>query len=229
MTRLYRFDGTENETLAKSKVKAVDACILYYLYQGRNAWHSTWVTQYSYGCMHTTLESAKESAERLRTQGSVFYIRQLPALAFRSAQGALIVTQINTTQPLRDYSAVALRPLPHGVERLKGGRENYVSKGAPISGAALSFSRSSRFWKKAPPHRNSVIVDASLDRSVALEQLTKSKLRTFKSSSNGGAYFLSWSSPEQMHGGTSSLFVQRLSKGFIIPKFGRNLKPPKVD
>ncbi|WP_150497730.1 hypothetical protein [Roseibium aquae] len=215
MTRLFTFKSDELEPLGRSKIKKLESCIIYYIYQGRNAWHSTWVTQYWSGCMHTTLESAKENAERLRTQGSVFHIQELPALAFRSAKGVLVVTQINTLQPLRYYSADAVSSLPEGFKRIKGGRENYLSKGAPLMGVAMSFLHSSRFWREAPPAENSVITVSSSDSNLTLKKLTKAKLCTFKSSSFGGGYLLSWCQDLSRQVNISSLYVQRLSNGFI--------------
>ena len=80
--------------LDSSPLKGISRGLLYYVHTGRNAWHSNWVTQYANGCMHTTLESAKEYAEKRRTRGTVFYIKQLPCLVFRSKDTCVLVTEI---------------------------------------------------------------------------------------------------------------------------------------
>ena len=69
------FLSTPSDTIIRRGVRKI-----YYVFQGRNAWHSTWITQYNNGCMHINLDNAKKYAESLRACGSVFYIREIPAL-----------------------------------------------------------------------------------------------------------------------------------------------------
>ena len=68
--------------------------IIRYVYRGRNAWYSTWTTHYFDGCFHDTVESAKQYAESLRAPGNVFYIEEIPALAFLSSDYCGVVAQI---------------------------------------------------------------------------------------------------------------------------------------
>jgi len=42
--------------LDSSPLKGISKGLVYYFHTGRNAWNSTWVTQYANGCMHTTLK-----------------------------------------------------------------------------------------------------------------------------------------------------------------------------
>lgn len=143
--------------------------------------------------MHTTLESAKHSAERLRTQGSVFTIREQPAILFRSKSGWIVVTEINSKRPLSGYSAdaVANEVMPDKV-KIQGARDNYISAGAPVLGVALSFDPSSRFWRQRPPPKNSVIVVASERSDLVLAPIPRRKLQLLTSYSMGGGYRLGW-------------------------------------
>ena len=138
MARLYTFSEERFPKLPRSKVREVSVCTIYYLYYGRNAWNSNWVTQYNEGCMHFDLERAFSSAEHKRTKGSVFYIVELPALVFRSAAGHF-VTEINTDRPLSGYSATALAAKPLYGTKLRGARDCYLSKAAPMLDAAFAI------------------------------------------------------------------------------------------
>lgn len=215
MTRLYSFLEEKFGKLARSRVKRVEAGILYYLYSGRNAWHSTWVTLYTEGCMHSELESAKHAAERLRTQGSVFYIAELPALVYRSAKGTLAVTQINSDSPLADYSAEAIQQeVASNTRKLRDARDCYLSEGAPMLGVALSFDHGSRFWTRRPPWRNSVIVVASDDPKLPFAPLTASKLQSRRSRGNGSHYLLGWNNVADRYGSTATKPVRDLAARF---------------
>src|SRR4051812_25147339 len=80
----------------RARVCAVRVVKVFYVSTGRNAWWSTWVTRYSPGCMHGALESAKAFCEERRRQGTIFYIDELPSLAFVASECALVVSEINT-------------------------------------------------------------------------------------------------------------------------------------
>ena len=68
--------------LEANKVNNVYPVKIYYVTTGRNAWRSTWIERYYKGCMRYSLESAKSYCEGHRQRGTVFYIRELPSLAF---------------------------------------------------------------------------------------------------------------------------------------------------
>lgn len=213
--RLYSFTEENHGKLARSKVKSVEAGVLYYLFSGRNAWHSTWITRYTEGCMHSDLESAKNTAERQRTQGSVFYIAELPALVFRSAAGAIVVSEINSGSPLSGYSADAIQDdVPDGSKKIKGARDRYIARGVPMLGAALSFDRMSRFWKQRPPWRNAVIVVASDNPKHVFVPLRTSKLQSWRSWSSGSLYRLGWGSVTDRYGNTAMKPVRTLAAHF---------------
>ena len=213
MTQLHSFPNERYAKLARSKVKKVDTGLLYYVFNGRNAWHSTWITRYTPWCMHSDLESAKDTAGYQRTQGSKFYIFELPALVFRSAAGAIAVTEINSDNPLEDYSADAVEQYPQdGREKMNGARDCYIARGAPMLGAARSFGRMSRFWKYSPSLRDHVIVVASDDPNETLAPLKEATLQLWQSWSHGGAYRLGWSSRDD---NISSEAVRTLAARFL--------------
>jgi len=230
VTRLYSFSESSFAKLARSKVKSVEAAYLYYLFQGRNAWHSTWITQYAEGCMHSDLDSAKATAERRRTQGSVFYIAEMPSLVFRSASGVIAVTQINSASPLSGYSANAMTDrLPTGVAKVRGARDCYISKGAPMLGAALSFDQQSRFWRERPPRHNAVILVASEEAKLLLSPVSSSKPSSVRSYSNGSVYRLGWSVASDRHGDTATRPIKTLSSQFRLPADARQPARGEVD
>ena len=176
-------------------VRSISRGLIYYVHTGRNAWHSTWVTHYFPGCMHTTLQSAKEYAEKFRERGTVLYIKQLPCLIFRSNGVAIIITEINNRNPLSGYSADATTDeVAIGSKKIKEALNNYLKVGAPLEGVTLSFLPSSRFWSHRPSPKNSVIVLATNDEAVSIEKVKSDDLLSFKSFSNGGNYYLGWSS-----------------------------------
>ena len=141
--------------------------------------------------MHFDLELTFSSAEHKRTKGSVVYIVEFPALVFRSAAGHL-VTEINTGRPLSGYSATTLAAKPLHGAKLRGARDCYLSKCAPMLGAALPFHHSSRSWQTRPPLQASVILVATEDLKTVVPHPLSSKMRIGRSYSNGGGCRLGW-------------------------------------
>lgn len=90
---------------ADCRVEKATPVKLYYISYGRNAWNSTWVQRYAQGCMHLSFASAAAYAEGRRTQGTVFYIRELPALCFTGEGPTFFITEINTKHPLAGFLA----------------------------------------------------------------------------------------------------------------------------
>jgi hypothetical protein len=186
------YDEERFPALSKSTVISVESVLIYYVFNGRNAWHSTWVTQYTRNCMHKDFGLAQAQCERNRTQGSVFNIKELPALRISSGAGNLVISQINCETPLLGYSADAiLEDVRPGQRKIDNAQDNYIRIGAPISGCALSFAYNSRFWRKRPVG-NYVIILASDDPALQLEKLPRRNLVRHSSFSHGGAYKLGW-------------------------------------
>ena len=162
-------------------VRSVSVVKIYYVWTGRNAWWSTWSTHYSEGCMHSTFESAKSFCEARRTQGTVFYIDELPSLAFRAPEGALIVSEINTKQFLANFD----------FDRLTS-----ITTVFPVSTMTLqqmfyAFNASSPLWPENYPRYNSRVFFASGADSLEDIQPTV-ELTSYSSSSSGPNYPLGW-------------------------------------
>ena len=172
-------------------VIALKEITAFYVHTGRNAWHSTWIARYSPGCMHTTLKSAKSYAETKRVQGTTFNISELPALMISSSIGSVVVTQINSSNPLDGYSRSAVRATHHRHTLMEGHLNDYLCIGAPIYGAILSFEGDSRFWKHPPPHSNSLIITETPETDPETVEI-KTDILKYKSFSQGGQYTMGW-------------------------------------
>jgi len=190
MAELFTFNKHSTPTLSVSKVEEITGVVIYYVYTGRNAWHSIWSTKYSAGCMHTNIETAKQYCEKRRNQGTVFNIKQLPALKIKSDNGCAVVTQINTDKPLAGYSVKATRDRSYSSEL-----DNCINKDAKIMETTDSFLPDSRFWNQAPPFYNSIITVYATNPDESFTDLEKSVSLIVKTSySNGKGYLLGWSS-----------------------------------
>ena len=164
--RFYSFGEESFDKLARSKVGDVSAGLLYYLFSGRNAWHSTWITRYTEGCMHGDLQGAKDTAERQRKQGSVFYIAELQALIIKSAAGVLAVTEINSGRPLSGVIA----HVPFRLSRWDGERATFEGEAYGVDGADAASSRgfddgSQVCVEGGAPFASEAVGDFSIDRA----------------------------------------------------------------
>ncbi len=98
---------------------------------------------------------------------------------------------------LASYSADAISE-DVGARRKKidGALDNYLGYGATFRGVYLSFEHDSRFWKVAPPPRNSIIRVMCRGSIADFESLGDKRLMRFKSYSIGANYPLGWTSSE---------------------------------
>lgn len=92
-----------NATLAMEEIKSTHLKKIYYLVTGRNAWHSTWVQHFYKKCISTEHNELKSDAEKRRGPGTVFYIEELPALCLETSKGCIVISEINTNAPLKNY------------------------------------------------------------------------------------------------------------------------------
>ncbi len=191
MTKLSTFKKLNQTQVLESKIEDIQAITIYYVYTGRNAWHSTWITQYTEGCMHTTLRSAKAYAETKRVQGTVLNISDLPALHILSSVGSIIITQINSKVPLENYSRSAVSEFHWCYDLMENYLNDYLVTGASIYGAVLSFDFDSRFWRSPPPALNSTIITTPSENPFETSILQKANKHR-RSISYGGSYTLGW-------------------------------------
>lgn len=184
---LKAYDRNLHEEILFDKVIKKGIRKIYYVSSGRNAWWSTWVKRYNPGCMHTTLHSAKLYAERLRTNGSVFYIQEIPALVLEGKFISLVVTQINCQDVLQNYR-------PKSKDRITNTTHCHISAGGSLCHTYNSFAYDSAFWEIAPPDKNSVL-RLLCDRKLKdFEFYRASKILNYKSESIGPDYCLCWNS-----------------------------------
>lgn len=103
---MYILEKDEAISLEDERFTECRAVKLYYAIYGRNAWNDTWITRYFDGCMNYSFEAAKQTIELQRVQGSVFHIREIPALQFLNSKLSVIVTEINSEKPLQRHQDI---------------------------------------------------------------------------------------------------------------------------
>ena len=171
---------------------------LHYVIYGRNAWNSTWVTKYSPGCMNLSFDTAKRVAEKNRIQGSVFYIRELPALQFINSKLSLFVTEINTDIPLKyhnDLSDETSTTLMDVYKQFDTDKPNSIIR---LIGHNTEYSRQSG---KIALNRNDF---------NNLEQISSThSFKGYKSFSHGKGYLLGWNNHENKAISTSVLLLEQ--------------------
>jgi hypothetical protein len=170
----------EDEKLLDSELRLFKPVMLYFLFTGRNAWHSTWSERFTkHHAIFPSLRQAKLQAERERAKGTSFGIEQTPGLAFFSRVGTVCIAEFQSSPTF---------------EKLDFSRDNLDLKiGSKISEVIKPFLKpGEEFWKKPFPHLNSFIV-AKAEPHERFEVIEHSlKLRKWHSSSFGGNYFLGW-------------------------------------
>lgn len=185
---------TPNQIFDAFEITEIGAGIMYFVHNGRNAWHSTWVQKYSKECMHATLENAKKYCEENRGNGTVFYIIEMPTLVIRAGNKyALYVTQINAQNPLAGYSPTV--PIENKV--FMGSMEVFPCEselkiGGKLNSAALTFESKSRFWKYQPESSTPVLMLCTVLGNSPLHPLGGANLKSYKSLSVCSKYLLSW-------------------------------------
>jgi hypothetical protein len=161
---------------------------VFFLSTERNAYNYTWNCRYVWGEAHWgALVDAKRCAERQRVQGTRFYIKELPAIAFPYMNGrrALIITELSSSSPLSVFKKA---DLPSN----------------RISSIAKTFK---------PDIGGSVICLSGNARPVSPKQ----PLIEIQSRSMGGGYLLSWipiesTAPSNVYKGDCVLLAKRLNK-----------------
>lgn len=172
-----------SQTIVKRGVRKI-----YYVLSGRNAWHSTWIREYRFGCMHLSFKAAKQHAESLRRNGSVFYIKEMPALVIQGEISALVVTQINCEAVFQEYSAAGYPSDSKSIDM----PENQALIGRPLQSIARSFAHDSRYWRVSPPPNNSVLMFTTDRQLKDFEKYKDSSISEYRSASVGGDYALNW-------------------------------------
>jgi hypothetical protein len=94
-------DSYDDGLLLHSELLSVEAVRVLWLERIRTAWRGATSRQYwSDSVLFTTKASASRDAEARRTQGSQFAIHEIPALRLNSVSGSVVITEIDTDNPL---------------------------------------------------------------------------------------------------------------------------------
>lgn len=193
-------------------IKDIKPVLIYYVCEGRNAWHSTWVQQYSQGCMHATIDSAKNYCESKRTKGTLFTIATMPALAFISGESCLAITEINTGKIFEDFDFKVI---------------TQITNLFPLSSLAFIhfyhiFKTSSPLWSADHPTANSTIILKADAASNLIALKKEAVLVKYESRSYGGGYKLGWHEKKKINIDFNNVFnlasslSGRLSKGSTV-------------
>lgn len=210
---LLRIDDDLPEDWKNLRVNRILGGKLYYVRDGRNAWHSTWVSRWYLHSFHFTFEGAKVFAEKKRVQGSVFQIHEVPTLVLEVSKGYALVTELFTQSPLSQYTlAFFQRELAERVKSVPFDWRHDVRMAPNFVQAQLarnptrfhprlhhklqlvmdSFRQQSLFWQPVKPDRAIVRLLGTEQDGQVCQLKRDGPMRTWKSCSFGGQYPLSW-------------------------------------
>ena len=166
----------------------------YYVIEGRNAWHSTWVQKYIHlKSFYANLKDARKFAELNRKPGSVFYINVIPGILIKTEKCNALVTQINSQSPFSKYSLERVeddksltKPLEH--PRLKV----FLRKGVPLNIALRSFDPRGQNWLSRQSTFNNIIVEYGYEEDLSWDDFGVGDAAKFRSYSQGSYYLLGW-------------------------------------
>jgi hypothetical protein len=78
------------------------AVAVLFLSSGRNAWQSTWISEYIRGDFFREGREVQSVVERRKTRGTVFYLEVRPGFQFCFGSRKFILTEINTLDPFHN-------------------------------------------------------------------------------------------------------------------------------
>ena len=166
---------------------------IYYVTRGRNAWHSFWAKTYFDGCFQSSFQTATDIAESLRTQGSKFYVTELPTLTVACKGMAISVLEINTTNPLATFSATPVRGASLARLGLPSSQNVSLFGESATTGDFLrAILARGLHWRQEPSTRSSVFVHVYRTNRREYKKLGNRKLRAWRSESHGKGFYLGW-------------------------------------
>lgn len=192
MVALTRYNPAAHSAFGQSRITDVFETKTFFVVRGRNAWHSTWVTHYWDGCLHNEWQSARDRAEGLREQGSVFSIHERPTLAFRSETGTFALVEINSAVPFSHW-AVRNRA-GHSDDKINPKRcqlERRLRENPTVGAVAEALFDKNVFPTRLPGASRNVIALAVPDHDVLTEDRRK-RMKRWHSRSEGANYYLAW-------------------------------------
>jgi hypothetical protein len=208
-----------------NRLRGIETVKIFHCYYSRNAWYSTRITRYAPGSMHLTREAAEAFSESERINGSVQFIEELPALHFRGEDFSLVVTQINTSDPLRDY---VIAPKQRSVR--EGERRSYFTFGASLEEIARSFGPATRFWKKPQSDKDSVVALIMINSEQTTPLEASHRLGRWRAQSHGPDYFLEWHShPCDTRGTAIAALAKESGFGAAVELAAQTKRPQPVE
>lgn len=165
----------------------VTSARVFVLVRGRNAWHSTWIRNYtSNAAMFTDMASAKSAAEGRRGPGNVFYAYEVPALVLRATNLDYVLADLHPENPLGRYKGC--KPSSEG---------GALFPGSPVSDALESFDSwrgyLRGYWSPPRPSEDSMVM-GQVERFENLDRLAGKPLLNLHSYAQGSQWRLGWRS-----------------------------------
>lgn len=179
----YKFTPKEKE---RGEITRAESGTIYYLIEGRNAWHSTWVQTYGKNCMHTDLKTAKKFAEKNRINGSVFTIQELPCLVLRTSLKTVVITEINNNKILENHILMLEKE-----NIAKKDLHSLQKRCSDVSEMVKSFFPESFFWRRKVRKDNSIMVLEHQNSDIKIHK-EKHGHSALSSVSHGGDFPLNW-------------------------------------
>lgn len=176
---------------------------IYFVFKGRNAWHSTWIQNYFIeGSVFDILSDAKDYAENLRGQGTVCYIRELPCLVIKNNEIMMIVTDLESEKIFKGFDS-----------RYNFWAPFFESNTPNISFTkfAMAFLRTSKFWLNEMRFDNKISFYFSKIKGARIISLNNNDteiLKNYQSKSIGSYRCLQWKKMNEIiyHGYIRELF-----------------------
>jgi hypothetical protein len=181
---------TNNPSLGAEIIKSVEVKKIFHLVTGRNAWHSTWVRQYYKKSMSTESRDLENDAEKRREAGTTFQIDEIPALCLELPSGCLLITEINTLHPFKNYNPKYI------TKDIKDCNSKKLSEKSIFTGNTLANVLQSlninEFWQ-APKKENSLFLLYVKDlRPSDLEEATQKYASRVSGTSGSRKNSLAW-------------------------------------
>ena len=104
---LWQFmSNNTNNQIKNEAIESVHVGKIFHWWDGRNAWHSTWVQRYNnLDAFCATKETALSRIDASRVQGSVFYLQEFPVLIFMGKAACLLIGDMSDTSPLSKFKS----------------------------------------------------------------------------------------------------------------------------
>lgn len=168
---------SQHQELMHAELLGVKPTLLYVVVRGRNAWNSTWVRNYrGPSALIESLTGAKRYAEKSRSQGNVFYIREVPGLALQTEQGPLALVEFHSDNCFAKWD------FDSGVDALR--------LGTPMASVLGALGPEGK-WRKPRPSKHSFISGRANWRSLA-PLPARRPLVSWTSKAVGANYYLQW-------------------------------------